>query len=225
MSGFDPVGVAIARRRASRQLEAEQQRRFCAMLNNLADPATTFWTALENKPRSLLAGMLQKDRGVRAGMPDHLIINRGRPVFIEFKSLGGEVNKRQRAIRAELIAAGAEWWMVRSANAAMVALHLSGVRFRKRMGRKWKPPLLADWERPRRDPSIPGRRHPTVRERERLSKARQRARRKQAGQQGSAVTPAGTDDRPGTGGRLTGRITPAATRAAGRSTMRCERLR
>jgi len=87
---------------------------------------------------------------------------------------------RQRAIRAELIAAGAEWWLVRSANAAMVALQLSGVRFRKRFGRKWRPPKLADWEQPRRDPSIPGPRHPEVRERERLSKARQRARRKLA---------------------------------------------
>jgi len=62
----------------------------------------------------------------------------------------------------------------------MVTLHLSGVRFQKRMGRKWKEPLLADWEQPRRDPSVPGPRHPKVRERERVSKLRQRARQRAA---------------------------------------------
>jgi len=39
-------------------------------------------------------------------------------------------------------AAGADWWLARSARAALMALHLSGVVFR----RKWKP-RLKPWGR------------------------------------------------------------------------------
>jgi hypothetical protein len=49
----------------------------------------------------------------------------------------------------EILRAGAEWWMARSACAAMMALHLSGVVFR----RKWSVPQLQKWEGPFADPS------------------------------------------------------------------------
>lgn len=52
-------------------------------------------------------------------------------------------------IRLEMLPAGAEWWMARSARAAMMALHFSGVVFR----RKWKPPWLKPWEGPFANPT------------------------------------------------------------------------
>jgi hypothetical protein len=51
--------------------------------------------------------------------------------------------------RAELVAAGAQWRMARSAGAALMALHLAGVVFR----RQWKPPRLQAWEGPFADPN------------------------------------------------------------------------
>jgi hypothetical protein len=53
-------------------------------------------------------------------------------------------SKTQKQFRLEVQAAGAEWRMARSARAAMMALHLSGVVFR----RPWEPPRLEPWEGP-----------------------------------------------------------------------------
>jgi hypothetical protein len=57
--------------------------------------------------------------------------------------------KTQKQIRLEMLPAGAEWWMARSARAALMALHLSGVVFRRR----WKPPRLKPFEGPFADPT------------------------------------------------------------------------
>ena len=75
-------------------------------------------------------------------MPDVLVLFRRaggtRVIFIELKSRRGRVTPVQKLVRAEMLPTGAMWWMVRTARAALMALHLSGVPFR----RKWKPPKL-----------------------------------------------------------------------------------
>ena len=48
-----------------------------------------------------------------------------------------------------MLPTGAVWWMARSARAALMALHLEGVTFR----RKWKLPKLKAWEGPFADPT------------------------------------------------------------------------
>ena len=68
---------------------------------------------------------------------------------VELKSRAGVATKAQKQVRVELLSAGATWWMARSARAALMALHLSGVVFR----RKWKPPRLKPWEGPFADPT------------------------------------------------------------------------
>ena len=60
--------------------------------------------------------------------------------------------------RGALIRAGAEWWVCRTASAAMWALKRSGVRFRELVHadgstERWRQPRLARWEVPRRDPA------------------------------------------------------------------------
>jgi hypothetical protein len=55
---------------------------------------------------------------------------------MELKSRVGVASKAQKQVRAELLAAGATWWLARSARAALMALRLSGVEFR----RPWKAP-------------------------------------------------------------------------------------
>src|SRR5215470_3143596 len=69
----------------------------------------------------------------------------------------GVASKAHKQIRAKLKPAGADWWLARSARAALMALHLSGVVFR----RKWKPPRLKLWEGPFADTQrLP--QHPSV---------------------------------------------------------------
>jgi hypothetical protein len=102
-----------------------------------------------------------------------------------------------------LLAAGADWWEARSANAAMAALVLSGVKFRMIAHSNgeiecWRQPELAPWEVPRRDPAEPQPSAPLLkaqlRERQRRWRERQRARK--------AVQPA---TEPRDARRLTGR--------------------
>jgi hypothetical protein len=139
---------AVQRRRESQRQEWTEQTKLAEMLDKYLDPVDTFWTSLENKPISRLSGIFQKKRGVRSGLPDVLVIWRGKPIFVELKSRAGVASKAQKQIRLEMLPAGADWWLARSARAALMALHLSGVVFR----RKWKPPRLKPWQGPFADP-------------------------------------------------------------------------
>ena len=123
--------------------------KFAVLLAKYLDASCTFWTSLENKPISRISGIFQKKRGVRSGLPDVLVLYRGKLIFIELKSRRGVASKAQKQIRLELLPCGATWWMARSAPAAMMALRLEGVIFR----RKWKPPQLKPWEGPFADPT------------------------------------------------------------------------
>src|SRR6516162_4349546 len=125
-------GAAKRGRRQARREEWGTQTRLAALLQHYLDPSTTFWSSLENRPSSLLNGILQKKRGVRSGLPDLMVIFGRPPVFVEVKSPAGIASKAQKQVRQELLAVGCRWWMVRSARAALTALQRSGVPFRRR---------------------------------------------------------------------------------------------
>jgi hypothetical protein len=129
---------------------------------------------------------MRAKRGVRAGCPDNWIVDRGRLICIEMKNpVGGRCSRVQLEVRVALLRSGiADWWEARSAAAAMVALKRSKVRFRV-IARpdgsieRWTPPVLRDWEVPRRDPCERRAQHPAVRE-QRRAYARRRRERKRA---------------------------------------------
>jgi hypothetical protein len=70
--------LAVRGRRLGRREEFAEQARLVAMLQELLDPSVAFFSALENRPRSALAGLLQKRRGVRAGLPPAYLRRIGR---------------------------------------------------------------------------------------------------------------------------------------------------
>jgi hypothetical protein len=113
------------------------------------------------------------------------VIWRGKAIFVELKSRAGVASKAQKQIRLEMLPAGADWWLVRSARAALMALHLSGVVFR----RKWKPPRLKPWEGPFADPHRRLPQAPDVAAHRRAARRRWRARRRfrDAAQRGAAT--------------------------------------
>jgi hypothetical protein len=165
---------AVQQRRESRREEWREQMKLAAMLNKHLNLACTFWTSLENKPISRISGIFQKKRGVRSGITDVFVLYSGQPIFVELKSRAGVATKAQKQVRAELLSAGATWWMARSARAAMMALHLSGVVFR----RHWKPPHLKPWEGPFADPTQRLPQAPDVAARRRSARRRWRARQR-----------------------------------------------
>jgi hypothetical protein len=148
-------------------------------------PADCFWTATDATTTSPTTGLMRKKRGCRAGLPDLLILFRGKLIAVELKSRGGRCSPAQRLTREALIAAGGAWWEARSANAAMWALAERGVTFRM-IARNdgtiecWRQPELAPWEVPRRDPAEPRPSAPGVAARRRTAQRRWRERRKAA---------------------------------------------
>jgi hypothetical protein len=151
------------------------------LLDKWRDRSCTFATAIDNVAGSALSGFVRRKRGVVPGLPDTLVVYRGKPIGIEMKSPGGRCSPSQRAVREELLRSGGEWWECRSANAAMWALTESGVKFgvitRPDGSReRWQQSKLAPWEVPRRDPAEPRPWHPEVREQRRTARQRWRER-------------------------------------------------
>jgi hypothetical protein len=139
-----------------RRYEWREQVRLAKLLDKWLDPCT-FWTATDPVAPSVTSGAMRKKRGVKPGVPDVLIWYLGRSITIELKSRRGQCSRPQRAVRAALLRAGAQWWVCRSAHAAMWALYESGVPFRTIVYEdgameRWQQPELPAWEVPKRDP-------------------------------------------------------------------------
>jgi hypothetical protein len=189
--------LAVRRRCESCREEWTEHIKLARLLTKYLDPSCTFWTSLENKPLSAVSGMFQRQRGVRSGLPDVEVLYRHDTgivvIFVELKSRRGLVSKAQKQLRLELMPVGARWWMARSARAAMMALHLSGVVFR----RKWKPPQPEPWEGPFADPTQRLPQHPIVAAQKREEKRRYRLRkeiREREAAQRAAERDDGSDD-------------------------------
>jgi hypothetical protein len=101
----------------------------------------------ENRPWSRVAGILQKKRGIRSGIPDTLIYYGGRLIGIELKSWFGRASAAQKTVRTKMLASGAQRHCCRTATSALVAIHRDGVPLAG-----WTPPSLEPWEQPVSDP-------------------------------------------------------------------------
>jgi hypothetical protein len=134
---------AVRQRRKYRHTEWSEQIRLTKLLTQYL-PDNVFWSALSNAPRTALAGYLARRRGVRSGLSDIIVVYDGRAIWVEMKSPAGVASKVQRQVCAELLAAGADCYLARSKEAALVALRLSNVPFRL----PWTPPPLELWEGP-----------------------------------------------------------------------------
>jgi hypothetical protein len=137
--------------------EWREQVNLARLLDKWLDPACTFWTATDPVAPSATSGAMRKKRGVKPGCPDVLVWYCGNSITIELKSRRGQCSPSQRAVREALLRAGAQWWVCRSADAAMWALAQSGVRFRTLTNDDgssecWQQPKLPAWEVPKRNP-------------------------------------------------------------------------
>lgn len=165
------------KRRRHRRQEWAEHVKLVGLRKRYLDAATVFWTSLENRPSSLLNGLLQKKRGVRSGLPDVMVIAcHHLVVFVELKSVSGIASKAQKKIRRELLSVGCRWWMARSARAALTALYRAGVPFR----RPWRPPVLQPWEGPFTGDEARLPQHPRVSTERREYNRRWRERARQA---------------------------------------------
>ena len=139
----------------SRREEWQEQVKLKILLDKWLDPACTFWTATDPVAPSVTSGAMRKKRGVKPGVADVLVwylgsSNLGSSIALELKSRRGQCSPSQRAVREALLRAGAQWWVCRSANAAMWALYESGVPFSTVVHddgstERWQQPKLPAW--------------------------------------------------------------------------------
>ncbi len=66
-------------------------------LDLVLEPDTTLWTAINPVPgKTPATAGLSKAMGLKAGIPDYLIIHAGKAHFIELKDMSGAFTKSQR---------------------------------------------------------------------------------------------------------------------------------
>lgn len=164
----------------ARREEWQEQKKLARLLDTWLD---AWWTATDPVAGSAFSGAIRKARGVKPGVPDELILYRGKLIAIELKSRSGRCTPAQRAEREKILRAGGQWWVCRSANAAMWALAQSGVTFRMIAHEGgiecWQQPALAPWEVPRRDPAERRPLAPEVAAQQRASQQQYRVRQRE----------------------------------------------
>jgi len=71
--------------------------------------------------------------GIRAGLPDLLVVHDGRAIFIELKAKGGSQSLIQKQMARRLAACGCEVFLCRSVDEVELVLRGVGIRLRGRV--------------------------------------------------------------------------------------------
>jgi hypothetical protein len=118
-----------AARPPNTQREWRDQRGYHAFLSK-ALPIDAYHSAIDvGSAGSAQAGQLRKARGVRAGLPDYLIVYRNVTLWIEFKNRG-QLSLAQQLTRDALTANGHWWALARCPEDVEQACILAGIPLR-----------------------------------------------------------------------------------------------
>lgn len=106
------------------------QKAVCQFLK-WAVPADCVWHSIPNGgQRHTRAAQKLVATGLRAGVPDLLVIYRGRPTYIELKTPVGRLSADQRQMHQRLAAAGADVFVLRSVEGVESSLREIGIPLR-----------------------------------------------------------------------------------------------
>jgi hypothetical protein len=109
------------------------QRAAAAFLSK-ALPLTAYFTSIDvGRSKSANEGQLRKLRGVRAGIPDMLIVHDNTTTWIELKA-GASLSPDQKTTRDALVANGHRWYLARSVEDVEFACVQSGISLRATLG-------------------------------------------------------------------------------------------
>jgi hypothetical protein len=75
-------------------------------------------------------GAILRGMGVKEGTPDMIILDAGRAIFLELKSLKGRVSPAQQVCHKSLRRAGCAVYVIRSLDETIIALRECGVPLR-----------------------------------------------------------------------------------------------
>jgi hypothetical protein len=113
--------------------EQDLQRACVAFLRQCA-PEGLAWTSINPVPaKSKAVAGISKAMGMLAGIPDLLMVWKGRAIFAEFKVDGGKLSPAQRDCHAGLMLAGALVATIRSLDEFIDFLATAGIPIRARI--------------------------------------------------------------------------------------------
>lgn len=108
--------------------------RSCAAFLSKALPSDAYWTSIDiGRSTSAAQGNLRKLRGVKAGIPDVLIVWRGITVWCELK-VDAALSPAQQTTRDMLRANGHHWYLCRSPEDIEGACRGSEIQLRATLG-------------------------------------------------------------------------------------------
>lgn len=108
--------------------------RACVEFLRQCAPDGLAWSAINPVPaKSKAVAGISKAMGMQAGIPDLLLIWKGRAIFAEFKVDGGRLSPAQRDCHAGLMLAGALVVTIRSLDEFIDFLNVAGIPIRARL--------------------------------------------------------------------------------------------
>jgi len=107
--------------------------RAVARFLDMALPDGAVWSAIGHGGGGKVRGAILKAMGLKAGIPDVLIIHRGRPIFIELKAQNGRLSLAQQAMHNKLTIAGALVAVCRSVDEVQQILECVGIDLRAKV--------------------------------------------------------------------------------------------
>jgi hypothetical protein len=107
MRGREQAGADAQRRRVARVRETPIHMALVQHLQVRARPGV-FWCHVPNgEYRARVTAAILRGMGVKAGVPDLMLVSQGRAYFLELKREGGKLSTEQKVVHAELRRAGA----------------------------------------------------------------------------------------------------------------------
>lgn len=92
-------------------------------------PVDAFWTAINPMPgKSIVAAANSKAMGMKAGVPDILIVFRSDTIWIEVKKEGGKLSAPQKCVHDDIRHAGGRVYTARSIDDVAEILLIEGIR-------------------------------------------------------------------------------------------------
>lgn len=89
---------------------------------DLALPGDAFWTAFPAGGGGKIRGAILKGMGLKAGVPDILIVHEGRALFLELKAGRGRISPAQAKTHGDLWEAGSPVAVCRSLSEVQMVL-------------------------------------------------------------------------------------------------------
>ena len=109
-------------------LTENQIQRSIAKYLDIALPSHVFWTAINPIPgKSIIAAANSKAMGMKAGVPDILLLSNGDSIWIEVKKEGGYLSKIQKAVHEDIQNAGGRVYTARSTDDIAEILLIEGI--------------------------------------------------------------------------------------------------